>query len=235
MILYLIRHGDPNYKLDCLTERGKLQAEAVAKRMQASKIDVVYSSPMGRAMETAEPTCRLLGKAKNIEEWTHEVQSERLTTYPDGKPKSVTLLQNTLLRENGEIDLPFDRTFESKALRETEMESAFAFIRDNGREFLERLGYREEGGVYRILRANEDRVALFTHAVFTRVWLSHLLHLPLHTVWASFAPTHTGVTAVHFKNNPDGFTAPKVLCFSDMSHLFAAGLDMTHDNSVENL
>lgn len=235
MLLYLIRHGDPNYQLDCLTDRGKLQAEAVAKRMQASKIDVVYSSPMGRAMETAAPTCKLLDLPCHIEEWTHEVRSERLTTYPDGKPKSVTLLQNTLLRENGEADIPFERAFESKALRESEMASAFSYIRDSGREFLRRLGYEEENGVYRILKQNEDRIALFTHAVFTRTWLSHLLHIPMHLMWASFAPTHTGVTVVEFKNNPDGFTAPKVLCFSDMSHLFAAGLDMTHDNSVENL
>ena len=38
MLLYIIRHGDPNYKLDCLTERGKLQAQAVGKRIAASKI-----------------------------------------------------------------------------------------------------------------------------------------------------------------------------------------------------
>ena len=235
MLLYLIRHGDPNYQLDCLTDRGKLQAEAVAKRMQASKIDVVYSSPMGRARETAVPTCKLLDLPCHIEEWTHEVLSERLTTYPDGVRRSVTLIQNTLLRENGEIDLPYERTFESKALRETEMESAFSYIRDNGREFLRKLGYEEENGVYRILRKNEDRVALFTHAVFTRTWLSHLLHIPLHLFWGSFSPTHTGVTVLDFNNNENGITAPKLLCFSDMSHLFAAGLDMTHDNRIENL
>lgn len=235
MLLYLVRHGDPNYKLDCLTERGKLEAEALALRMKASRIDTVYSSPMGRARETAEPTCRLLKKPCLIEEWTHEVLSERLTTYPTGEPVSVSRLQNTLLRENGEISIPFEKTFTSKALRETEMEKAFIYIRDNGRVFLEKLGYREENGIYRILRKNEDRVALFTHAVFTRVWLSEMLHIPLHLMWASFTPTHTGVTILEFKNNADGVTAPKVLCFSDMSHLYANGPDMTHDNDVIDL
>ena len=103
MLLYIVRHGDPNYKDDCLTDFGKIQAEAVAKRMRDSKIDVIYSSPMGRAIETAEPTCRLLGLPYHIEEWTHEVQGERMTTYPDGNKKSVTLLQNTLLREDGQV------------------------------------------------------------------------------------------------------------------------------------
>ena len=61
MLLYIIRHGDPIYETDSLTERGRAQAEAVAKRLAASGIDRVFSSPMGRARQTAEPTCRLLG------------------------------------------------------------------------------------------------------------------------------------------------------------------------------
>ena len=32
MLLYIVRHGDPNYKDDCLTDFGKVQAEAVAKK-----------------------------------------------------------------------------------------------------------------------------------------------------------------------------------------------------------
>jgi len=232
MLLYIIRHGDPDYKHDCLTDLGKIQADAVAKRMKASKINKIFSSPLGRAVETAEPTCKLLGIPYEIEEWTHEVHGERMTTYPDGERKSVTLLQNTLLRENGEIDIPFDKTFESKALRETEMHKAFEYIKESGKNFLERMGYKEENGIYNILYPNEDRVALFCHAVFTRVWLSELLHIPLHLMWSSFAPTHTGVTVIEFKNNENGITAPKCLCFSDMSHLYAENAGMVHDRKI---
>lgn len=91
MILYIIRHGDPIYSTDSLTERGKLQAEAVAKRMQQAGINKVFSSPMGRAKMTAEPTCRLLGLDCAIEDWAHEIEDDRLTPFPDGKMKSVTL------------------------------------------------------------------------------------------------------------------------------------------------
>jgi probable phosphoglycerate mutase len=54
MLLYIVRHGDPIYETDSLTERGKLQAEAVGKRMYDARIDRIFSSPMGRARETAE-------------------------------------------------------------------------------------------------------------------------------------------------------------------------------------
>lgn len=233
MLLYIVRHGDPDYTTDTLTERGWKQAEAVGKRIADSKIDRIFSSPMGRARQTAEPACRLLGLPCNIEEWTHEIEDERLTPFPDGKMKSVTLVQNSLYRVDGGIDIPYERSHEAAGFNQSGMKSAVDYIEENGREFLERLGYKEENGVYRILRRNEEKVALFCHSAFARAWLSTLLHFPIHLVWAGMNYTHTGVTIVEFRNYEDGFTAPRCLCYSDMSHLYANGLDMIHDNHIE--
>ena len=229
MLLYIVRHGHPDYATDSLTERGWLQAEAVGKRLAATGIDQVYASPMGRARQTAEPTCRLLDLPCHIEPWAHEVQDERLTEEPYGKPVSVTMVQNTYYRENGGIDLPYDRAYEAVGFRRSGMKDAVAYIEEGGRDFLERLGYKEENGVYRILRANEDKVALFCHSIMARAWISTLLHIPIHMMWAGFHYTHTGVTVLEFRNNEDGFTAPKCLCYSDMSHLYAHGPDMHYD------
>ena len=233
MLLYIIRHGDPIYVTDTLTERGRLQAEAVGKRLAAAGIDRVFSSPMGRARETAEPTCRLLGLDCAVEEWAHEVEDDRLTTYPDGEIKSISVLQNTVYRENGNIDIPYCRALECDGLAQSNIQKAAEVIEAGGRDFLERLGYREENGVYRIIHPNEEKVALFCHVVFTRTWLSSLLHIPMHLMTAGFQVTHTGVTVLEFKNNPDGYTAPKCLCFSDISHLYAEGLDTRHDNGID--
>ena len=233
MILYIVRHGDPIYETDSLTERGKLQAEAVGKRMLAAGIDRIFSSPMGRAKETADPACRLLGLEKQIEPWAHEIEDERLTPFPDGVMKSITVVQNTYYLENGNIDLPYERSYECPGINQSQMKKAVDYIEANGKEFLERLGYKEEGGVYRILRRNEEKVALFCHAAFARAWLSVLLHIPIHIMWSSFEYTHTGVTVVEFKNNENGITAPRCLCYSDMSHLYADGLDLKYNGGVE--
>ena len=229
MLLYIVRHGHPDYVTDSLTDRGWLQAEAVGKRLAKTGIDQVYSSPMGRAKQTAEPTCRLLDLPCHIEPWSHEVQEERLTEEPYGKPTSVTMVQNTYYRENGGIDLPYDRAYEAVGFRSSGMKEAVARIEEGGRDFLERLGYKEENGVYRILRANDDKVALFCHSIMARAWISTLLHIPIHMMWSGFHYTHTGVTVLEFRNNEDGFTAPKCLCYSDMSHLYAHGPDMGYD------
>ena len=232
MLLYIIRHGDPNYEKDCLTPKGILQAEAVGKRIAASRIDRIFSSPMGRARQTAEPACRLLGLDYTVEEWTHEIEDERLTIDPDGNRTSISNIQNSLLLENGNINLPFDDFMKAPYMCKTQMDKKCKFIWDNGKEFLERLGYKEENGVYKILNPNEERVALFCHAAFSRAWISMLLHIPLHIMWAGLDYAHTGVTVLEFKNYENGYTSPKCLCYSDLSHFYKDGPDMGFNNRI---
>ena len=43
MRLLLVRHGDPNYELDCLTELGHRQAKEVAKRLMEEGIQEIFS------------------------------------------------------------------------------------------------------------------------------------------------------------------------------------------------
>ena len=80
MRFYLIRHGDPEYATDSLTQHGRMQAEAIATYLTAyhglgtkrNTVGVV-SSPMGRARETAAPTARVLvDGAAEVENWLEE-------------------------------------------------------------------------------------------------------------------------------------------------------------------
>ena len=233
MLLYIIRHGDPIYETDTLTPRGREQAEAVGIRMERAGIDRIFTSPMGRARETAAPACRRLGLTATVEEWAHEIGDERLCPFPDGKRRSITVLPSYAFRENGNIDLPYEDAFRCTHVSESGMESARDYIEMHGREFLERLGYREENGIYRILRPNEEKVALFCHTAFARAWLSVLLHIPLHIVWSGISITHTGVTVLEFRNYESGYTSPRCLLLSDTSHLYADGPDMKYENRVE--
>lgn len=230
MLLYIIRHGHPDYTTDTLTELGWKQAEAVGKRLAKSKIDRIFTSPMGRARQTAEPACRLLGIDYAVEEWTREIGEEQLTTYPDGKPTPLCAMQNTIARGTDELELPFSRSFECRAIAQSTIKQRYDSIREHSNEFLERLGYREEGGVYRILRPNQEKVAVFCHALFGMTWISQLLRIPFHMMWTSFCYSHTGVTIIEFENNEDGFTDPKCLSYCDLSHIYAENLPMLYDN-----
>ena len=53
MKILLIRHGDPDYEKDSLTEKGWHEAELLAQRMAELEIQSFYVSPLGRAKDTA--------------------------------------------------------------------------------------------------------------------------------------------------------------------------------------
>ncbi|MBQ6864643.1 MAG: histidine phosphatase family protein [Clostridia bacterium] len=224
MYLYIIRHGEPGDG-GALTELGHKQAAAVGERMYKTGLDRIFTSPLLRAVQTAEPACRLLGKTAVVEDWAAEIGDGRLTTLPDGSKKSVSLLQNTLFLQGDNANLPFESAYECDYFNTSGMKDAVSFIEQNGNAFLERLGYRKEGNVYRIVKPSDEKVALFCHAAFSRAWISVLLHIPVHIMWAGFDYEHTGVTVLEFENNPDGFTAPTCLRYSDTAHLYAAGLE----------
>ena len=56
MKLFIIRHGDPDYTIDSLTEKGRKEAALLAERLKNVKIDHFYVSPLGRAQATAKYT-----------------------------------------------------------------------------------------------------------------------------------------------------------------------------------
>ena len=41
MRIVFVRHGEPDYERDCLTEKGKLQAKAAAKRLVRENIQEI--------------------------------------------------------------------------------------------------------------------------------------------------------------------------------------------------
>ena len=73
MRMIFVRHGDPDYEHDCLTPTGRQQAAAAAKRLNREGITTIYSSPNGRAMETAAFTAELLGLEIRRLDYMHEI------------------------------------------------------------------------------------------------------------------------------------------------------------------
>jgi probable phosphoglycerate mutase len=79
----LIRHGENEYVAKGrlagrlpgvhLNENGKKQAEAVAKAFKKAPIKAIYSSPMERCMQTAEPLAAALGLEINANQGLIEV------------------------------------------------------------------------------------------------------------------------------------------------------------------
>lgn len=53
MKLLIVRHGDPDYTIDSLTEKGWREARYLAQKLSKLEIKDFYVSPLGRAKDTA--------------------------------------------------------------------------------------------------------------------------------------------------------------------------------------
>lgn len=225
MLLYIIRHGEPDYAADSLTENGQKQADALAERFSSHGFDEIYVSPLGRALQTARPTCGRLGLPYRIEPWMSEdvLWDELSAVDGDGVRQWSFGCQNTrLLESSAPGDWPSYPAFSScKAAR-----GGVRRIADCSNAFMAGLGYTYDGTFYRAAAPNDKRVAAFCHHGVGTTWLSHLLSIPPNLFWSGFDIAHSGVTIVEFQNNPDGLTAPKCLCLSDISHIYKENLPL---------
>ena len=72
MKLLIVRHGDPDYDIDSLTEKGWKEAEYLSERL--SKLDVkdFYVSPLGRAKDTASFTLKKMNRTAVECDWLRE-------------------------------------------------------------------------------------------------------------------------------------------------------------------
>lgn len=84
MRLIFIRHGDPDYTIDNLTEKGKREVALLTPRICNWKnITAFYTSPLGRAKATGEPALKKLGQEAEVCPWLKEFNAERWDLMPD--------------------------------------------------------------------------------------------------------------------------------------------------------
>ncbi|HUX39096.1 MAG TPA: histidine phosphatase family protein [Rectinemataceae bacterium] len=91
--VFLVRHGENRANITKelshrhvdypLTEKGRLQAEQTARHFAALKVDEVYSSPLKRALETAEAIAGGRGDRVRVLEEFREVNVGSLELAPD--------------------------------------------------------------------------------------------------------------------------------------------------------
>ena len=218
MFLYIIRHGEPDYKTDTLTELGIKQAQLLSERFTSIKFDRIFSSPLGRAKQTAMPTC--IKQNKSFEElpWLSENPAyDAMAADIDGKIDWWFSVQNTKIRTPEGV--------KKYATSQTQIFcDSIAFSFDN---LLSELGYEKSGNVYKITANKYENIAFFCHDGISRILLSYALLIPFHIFCGSFSIPHTGVTVLNFASTNDKLTAPRCMALSDLSHLYTAR--KTHD------
>lgn len=114
---FLLRHGETPYQVMrenihypwpevtpiLLTERGKRQIETVAKELKKEKIDIIFSSDINRACQTAEIVAKELGLKINFDKKLRDInygiyqgrpRKEFYKEFPDAKKRFCTVPKN---------------------------------------------------------------------------------------------------------------------------------------------
>ena len=222
MRLLIVRHGDPDYTIDSLTKKGWREAECLAERLAKLEIKDFYVPPLGRAKDTASCTLQKMKREAVECAWLREFHAP--IRRPDVEEKETIpwdWLPQDWIKE--ERFYQYDHWFEPEVMKEGKVKQEYDRVTQQFDLLLAEHGYRREGHVYRVERANRDTLVFFCHFGVECVLLSHLLGLSPMVLWHNFCALPSSVTTVVTEERREGIAAFRLNGFGDISHLYAKG------------
>lgn len=205
--IYLVRHGETEGNLDdkaqghfnaSLTYRGRLQAEAVAKRLSDVQFDAIYSSDLRRAFDTAKAIAThhpdiLIQTSEKIREYNFGDYEDSLWDDVDGEaPETFRRWKNLVTRS--EIEFPNGES----------MSNAWNRIGDFVNE------------IKATHRDKNETILIVGHGGSLQGIFAHLLNLDISNQWG-FVFNNTSVTVlIEHLYTQNGW---RTYQFNDTSHL----------------
>lgn len=240
MKLLFIRHADPDYVNDSLTDTGKKEAELLSKIIGTFGIDDVYQSPLGRAKETAAYSLPVLGKEAETCDWLKEfpaVFDPNLSESARQAYKTELKIDEATGKYQGRIlwdvlpsyfeDHPelFGRNTwrDSELVRNSDGLKVYDYVTSEFDKLLAGYGYERDGDIYRVTEANDKKIAFFCHFGVTCVLLSRLWNMSPFSLWQYMAMAPTSVSELASEEREQGKAIFRALSIGDTKHLYMAG------------
>lgn len=223
MRLIFVRHAEPDYVKDSLTEKGFKEAEILAQRTKKWTIDELYCSTMGRAKDTMQPSLKNWpDKEPQYCQWLQEfhyriedpVTGERRICW-DMMP-DYFCAQDDLHDKN-----LWDKT---ECMKTGDIEAHFDEVKEGINGVLAKYGYINRGdGCFEIEKHSDDTLVFFCHFGVTSVITGYLLGISPAALWQGFVMSPTGVTVLNSEEREAGKGVFRVQYFGDVAHLREAG------------
>jgi probable phosphoglycerate mutase len=221
MRILIIRHGDPDYEHDTLTETGWKEAELLSEEISKLDIAAFYVSTLGRARDTASLTLKKMNRTGTEYEWLKEFpprimrpdKTEQESITWDWLPQDWTTVEDYFRRDlwdttdimkAGGVDVEYNRVI------------------DNFDKLLAKHGYVRDGEYYRVEKPNRDTIAFFCHFGLECVLLSRLMNVSPMILWHHTCAAPTSVTSLYTEERRKGIATFRMNAFGDTSHLYVA-------------
>lgn len=222
MKLLMIRHGDPDYSIDSLTDKGKREAALLADRLCRMDIKAFYVSPLGRAKDTAEYTLRKMNRNAETLDWLREFTYPVKLPYLQDKPH---ISWDLMPEFYSNIDDLYDPVQWQSVnfMAASGIPDCYKTVTDGLDTLLEFYGYKRNGKIYEVTQANTDTIVFFCHFGVECYLLSHLLHISPVALTHGFVAAPASVTILNTEERQQGKAIFRCAAFGDQSHLYCAG------------
>lgn len=221
--MILIRHGDPDYKNDTLTEKGWREANLLGPRVARWQIDDFYTSPLGRAKDTAAPALKLLDRTAEVLPWAKEFSGYILDPETGNRRIPWDFLPSywTQVPEYYNV-----KTWQDPEIMHTgDTPEVYQEMCDGIDALFAKYGYIHKDGYYEVTEdANrEARIVLFCHFGITCYMLGHILNIsPILLLQGFFTPP-TGITILASEELEKGTASFRIQTLGDTAHLKIGG------------
>lgn len=223
MRILIVRHGDPDYENDTLTEKGRREASLLAEKLKKEKIDYFYSSPYGRAKDTCMCVARAMGREQDVSimPFLREFDVEKSAVLPNGLEKIH--MWDLLPEFWTEQEAMYDRKdwVTCPCFGYGEVRSEYEKLVKAFDAVLAKHGYVREGNAYRVERPNTDTLIFFCHFGSEMMLLSRLFNTSPIVLTHHFVALTSSLTTIYSEERRRGIASFRCAGFGDIGHLYA--------------
>ena len=221
MRILLIRHAEPDYSIDSLTPKGRVEAELLSRRLARYDIKDFYVSPLGRARDTAAYTLSLMNREAEELPWLPEFRGR----YPDPETGKLRLAWDIKPRIWSDFPGVNDiRTWTENALfDEGNLREIWQETTDGVDALMARYGYRKDGPVWLCEENRHETIALFCHFGISMAVIGYLTDISPMVLWHRTLCLPSSVSEVVTEERIRGEVSFRITKLGDISHLETAG------------
>lgn len=243
MKLIFIRHAEPDYSIDSLTEKGFREASFLAERTKSWKVNEVFCSPLGRAVETSKPSLKNWNMTATTYDWLREFHAP---VSGEGRRDNRTIPWDFLpeyLNEHPEL-LDNNNWFNSKIMVDGNVKAEYDRVCRGIDSILSKYGYERDGLSYtthHIISSSdymiyngttiecmknspndEPVLVFFCHLGVMLAIISHLINTSPVTLWQGIFTPPSSVTVLSAEERYAGSVYFRAQAIGDTTHLYTA-------------
>lgn len=218
MKILIIRHGDPDYEIDSLTEKGWREAEYLSDRITRENVKEFYVSPLGRARDTASFTLQKLDRTAITCDWMREFAPKIKRPDNENAPVCWDWLPQDWTAE--EKYYRYDTWYDTDIMKDGHVKEEYEWVTSNLDSLLAQHGYVRNGHLYLAEKANNDTIAFFCHFGLGCVLISHLLGISPMILWHGLCAAPTSVATIVTEERRKGIASFRMSAYGDISHLY---------------